>query len=117
MDIGENSEKLIKPKVVRDAAVALASMVVCEEALEMELLISTSYAQFTKSSFAYSSFRMYLSCDKCRGTYYFGPDLADMFQEWRSLYLVVSKACIVSTARYCFGKSNAYPDSWKSSKY
>lgn len=43
MDIGNNSEKLIKPKVVRDAAVALASMVVCEEALERELLISTSY--------------------------------------------------------------------------
>ncbi|KAK4776715.1 hypothetical protein SAY86_005403 [Trapa natans] len=43
VDIRENSEKLIKPKVVRDAAVALASMAVCEEALEMELLVSTSY--------------------------------------------------------------------------
>ncbi|GER50532.1 Guanosine-3',5'-bis(Diphosphate) 3'-pyrophosphohydrolase [Striga asiatica] len=32
-----------KPKVVRDAAVALASLVVCEEALERELFISTSY--------------------------------------------------------------------------
>lgn len=31
-----------KPKVVRDAGVALASLVVCEEALERELFISTS---------------------------------------------------------------------------
>lgn len=31
-----------KPKVVSDAAIALASLVVCEEALERELLISTS---------------------------------------------------------------------------
>ncbi|OWM75756.1 hypothetical protein CDL15_Pgr021921 [Punica granatum] len=46
MDIGKNSEKLIKPKVVRDAAVALASMDVCEEALERELLISTSYVKY-----------------------------------------------------------------------
>ncbi|CAO2821634.1 unnamed protein product [Amaranthus hypochondriacus] len=32
-----------KPKVVRDAGIALASLVLCEEALERELLISTSY--------------------------------------------------------------------------
>ncbi|XP_010933384.1 uncharacterized protein [Elaeis guineensis] len=32
-----------KPKVVSDAAIALASLAVCEEALERELLISTSY--------------------------------------------------------------------------
>ncbi|XP_057774100.1 uncharacterized protein LOC130993284 isoform X2 [Salvia miltiorrhiza] len=32
-----------KPKVVRDAGVALASLVVCEEELERELFISTSY--------------------------------------------------------------------------
>ncbi|KAG8390498.1 hypothetical protein BUALT_Bualt01G0089600 [Buddleja alternifolia] len=32
-----------KPKVVRDAGIALASLVVCEEALERELFISTSY--------------------------------------------------------------------------
>uniref|UniRef100_A0A803L218 GTP diphosphokinase n=1 Tax=Chenopodium quinoa TaxID=63459 RepID=A0A803L218_CHEQI len=32
-----------KPKVVRDAGVALASLAMCEEALEHELLISTSY--------------------------------------------------------------------------
>ncbi|XP_008798007.2 uncharacterized protein LOC103713029 isoform X2 [Phoenix dactylifera] len=32
-----------KPKVVGDAAIALASLAVCEEALERELLISTSY--------------------------------------------------------------------------
>ncbi|XP_073019644.1 uncharacterized protein [Primulina eburnea] len=32
-----------KPKVVRDAGAALASLVLCEEALERELFISTSY--------------------------------------------------------------------------
>lgn len=32
-----------KPKVVRDAEIALASLVACEDALEKELLISTSY--------------------------------------------------------------------------
>ncbi|CAL5323500.1 unnamed protein product [Camellia sinensis] len=37
------SESQAKPKVVRDAGIALASMVVCEEALERELFISTSY--------------------------------------------------------------------------
>ncbi|XP_047963724.1 uncharacterized protein LOC125208185 isoform X1 [Salvia hispanica] len=37
------SDTLEKPKVVRDAHVALASLVVCEEALERELFISTSY--------------------------------------------------------------------------
>lgn len=46
-DMGNNSEKLsLKAKVVQDAAVALASMEVCEEALERELLISTSYVMF-----------------------------------------------------------------------
>ncbi|KAE9464620.1 hypothetical protein C3L33_03458, partial [Rhododendron williamsianum] len=38
-----SSESQAKPKVVRDAGIALASLVVCEEALEQELLISTSY--------------------------------------------------------------------------
>ncbi|GFY83937.1 hypothetical protein Acr_03g0007110 [Actinidia rufa] len=37
------SESQSKPKVVRDAGIALASMVLCEEALERELFISTSY--------------------------------------------------------------------------
>uniref|UniRef100_A0A2N9H7I3 GTP diphosphokinase n=1 Tax=Fagus sylvatica TaxID=28930 RepID=A0A2N9H7I3_FAGSY len=32
-----------KPKVLRDAGIALASLVVCEEALERELIISSSY--------------------------------------------------------------------------
>ena len=36
------SESQAKPKVVRDAGIALASLVVCEEALERELFISTS---------------------------------------------------------------------------
>lgn len=42
-DIGKDSKKVTKPKVVKDAGVALASMLVCEEALERELFISTSY--------------------------------------------------------------------------
>ncbi|KAI6672160.1 hypothetical protein NL676_000066 [Syzygium grande] len=42
-DIGKDSEKVTKPKVVKDAGVALASMLVCEEALERELFISTPY--------------------------------------------------------------------------
>ncbi|KAL3837972.1 hypothetical protein ACJIZ3_022563 [Penstemon smallii] len=37
------SDRPKEPKVVRDAGVALASLVVCEEALERELFISTSY--------------------------------------------------------------------------
>lgn len=41
------SESQAKPKVVRDAGIALASLAVCEEALERELLISTSYVLFT----------------------------------------------------------------------
>ncbi|KAI4320102.1 hypothetical protein MLD38_033615 [Melastoma candidum] len=41
--IEENSEKLPRPSVVKDAGVALASMVTCEEALERELILSTSY--------------------------------------------------------------------------
>ncbi|KAK3004966.1 hypothetical protein RJ639_018408 [Escallonia herrerae] len=41
--LGISSESQTKPKVVRDAGIALASLVVCEEALERELLISTSY--------------------------------------------------------------------------
>lgn len=32
-----------KPKVLHDAGIALASLVVCEEALERELIISNSY--------------------------------------------------------------------------
>lgn len=39
---GTCSEPQTKPKVVRDAVIALSSMVVCEEALERELFISTS---------------------------------------------------------------------------
>lgn len=43
-NFGTCSETRTKPKVVRDAGIALASMVVCEEALERELFISTSFA-------------------------------------------------------------------------
>ncbi|OMP08512.1 hypothetical protein COLO4_06399 [Corchorus olitorius] len=41
--LGESSETEPKPKVVQDAGIALASLVVCEEALEKELFISISY--------------------------------------------------------------------------
>jgi hypothetical protein len=37
-----SEESILKPKVVDDAAVALASLAACEEELERELLISTS---------------------------------------------------------------------------
>ncbi|KAJ9539561.1 hypothetical protein OSB04_026067 [Centaurea solstitialis] len=42
-DLGSCSEVQTKPKVVRDAGIALASLAVCEEELERELFISTSY--------------------------------------------------------------------------
>lgn len=42
-NLATSSDTLKKPKVVRDAGIALASLVVCEEALERELFISTSY--------------------------------------------------------------------------
>ncbi|XP_057970737.1 uncharacterized protein LOC131159674 isoform X2 [Malania oleifera] len=41
--LGKVMKNEAKPKVLRDARIALASLVVCEEALERELLISTSY--------------------------------------------------------------------------
>lgn len=41
-DIESCSEVQTKPKVVRDAGIALASLIVCEEELERELFISTS---------------------------------------------------------------------------
>lgn len=42
-NLGKCSKTQKKPQVVRDAGLALASLVLCEEALERELLISTSY--------------------------------------------------------------------------
>lgn len=42
-DLGKSSETQTKAKVVQDAGIALASLAACEEALERELLISTSY--------------------------------------------------------------------------
>ncbi|XP_076957835.1 uncharacterized protein LOC143633400 [Bidens hawaiensis] len=42
-DLGSCTEAQTKAKVVRDAGIALASLVVCEEELERELFISTSY--------------------------------------------------------------------------
>lgn len=45
-----------KPKVLRDAGIALASLVVCEEALERELIISSSYVLFLSLSFSAYAF-------------------------------------------------------------
>ncbi|XP_011008916.1 PREDICTED: uncharacterized protein LOC105114155 isoform X2 [Populus euphratica] len=42
-DLGLTSETQTQPKVVQDAGIALASLAVCEEMLERELFISTSY--------------------------------------------------------------------------
>ncbi|XP_061946416.1 uncharacterized protein LOC133670033 isoform X2 [Populus nigra] len=42
-DLGLTSETQTRPKVVQDAGIALASLAVCEEMLERELFISTSY--------------------------------------------------------------------------
>lgn len=42
-DLSSCTEVQTKPKVVRDAGIALASLVACEEELERELFISTSY--------------------------------------------------------------------------
>jgi len=44
--IANNVETCTKPKVVQDAGLALASLVICEEALERELIISASYVLF-----------------------------------------------------------------------
>ncbi|XP_028764639.1 probable GTP diphosphokinase RSH2, chloroplastic isoform X2 [Neltuma alba] len=41
--IGNSLETCVKPKVVQDAGLALTSLAICEEALERELIISTSY--------------------------------------------------------------------------
>ncbi|KAJ6763355.1 hypothetical protein OIU79_023994 [Salix purpurea] len=42
-DLGLTSNTQTRPKVVQDAGIALASLAVCEEMLERELFISTSY--------------------------------------------------------------------------
>lgn len=42
-NIENNLETCMKPKVVQDAGLALSSLVICEEALERELIISASY--------------------------------------------------------------------------
>ncbi|KAL5555312.1 hypothetical protein UlMin_037548 [Ulmus minor] len=39
--LGKNLENQTRPKVVQDAGIALASLVVCQEALQRELIIST----------------------------------------------------------------------------
>lgn len=44
--IANNMDTCMKPKVVQDAGLALASLVICEEALERELIISASYVLF-----------------------------------------------------------------------
>jgi len=52
-DLGLTSETQTRPKVVQDAGIALASLAVCEEMLERELFISTSYDFFSHSHFLY----------------------------------------------------------------
>lgn len=42
-NLEESSKTRRKPKVVQDAGIALASLAVCEETFEQELIISTSY--------------------------------------------------------------------------
>ncbi|KAJ1390873.1 hypothetical protein SESBI_37116 [Sesbania bispinosa] len=60
--IGNNLETCTKPKVVQDAGLALASLVICEEALERELIISSSYVpgmEVTLSSRLKSLYSLY----------------------------------------------------------
>ncbi|KAL3039981.1 hypothetical protein AAZX31_01G214800 [Glycine max] len=60
--IGNNLETCTKPKVVQDAGLALASMVICEEALEREMIISASYVpgmEITLSSRLKSLYSLY----------------------------------------------------------
>lgn len=54
--LGQGLEPRTRPKVVQDAGIALASLVICEEALEQELIISTSYVLSFRFSFAACSF-------------------------------------------------------------
>lgn len=60
--IGNNLETCTKSKVVHDAGLALASLVICEEALERELIISASYVpgmEITLSSRLKSLYSLY----------------------------------------------------------
>lgn len=54
--LGQGLEPHTRPKVVQHAGIALASLVICEEALEQELIISTSYVLSFRFSFAACSF-------------------------------------------------------------
>ncbi|MED6218088.1 hypothetical protein PIB30_023803 [Stylosanthes scabra] len=57
-----NTGTCMKPKVVQDAGLALASLVICEEALERELIISASYVpgmEVTLSSRLKSLYSLY----------------------------------------------------------
>ncbi|CAI9280911.1 unnamed protein product [Lactuca saligna] len=66
-DLGSCSEVQTKPKVVRDVGIALASLVVCEEELERELFISTSYVpgmEVTLSSRLKSLYSIYSKMDR-----------------------------------------------------
>ncbi|KAL2594940.1 hypothetical protein AAZV13_11G010900 [Glycine max] len=60
--IGNNLETCKKPKVVQEAGLALATMVICEEALEREMIISSSYVpgmEITLSSRLKSLYSLY----------------------------------------------------------
>ena len=52
-NLGKCSRTPKKPQVVRDAGLALASLVLCEEALERELLISISYVMLSFAAFGF----------------------------------------------------------------
>lgn len=54
--LAQGLETPTRPKVVQDAGIALASLVVCEEALEQELIISTSYVLSSPFPFTAGSF-------------------------------------------------------------
>lgn len=61
-NLGKTSDTQTRPKVVQDAGIALASLIACEEALERELFISTSYVpgmEVTLSSRLKSLFSIY----------------------------------------------------------
>ena len=91
-NLGKCSKTQKKPQVVRDAGLALASLVLCEEALERELLISTSYVVLSFSACGFWKWMFaFLSLAVCTGAalIYLAVDfvfcflLAVMFQEWK----------------------------------
>ncbi|RXH95361.1 hypothetical protein DVH24_025045 [Malus domestica] len=76
--LGQGLETHRRPKVVQDAGIALASMVICEEALEQELIISTSLAN--------------VECSKPRYVFSYVPGMeVTLSSRLKSLYSIYSK--------------------------